>query len=380
MRRILLILLALCTVLGSLCIASCKKNDLENCIAFMENGVLTARYDTAAAAGVVTLPAPAGVHAKFCAGWQATVGEQNIFLPVGASYAYEAGATVIFTPVYLHATTLSTAQLYFSAEGNGIQFITTISTAEWDKLCSAAASINRGTLIVEHDALDETTPLNHTSFEAIATTKVNAVSNDWLMQVGSENSYYGAITNIITSDLAQKYTAIGYVTVTYTDGTAATFYASYVGGAPANSLWSLSVAAVHDLADVQSEAYPYAAGGKFSPYTDEQRGYLNTYAKTLTLVIDNEIEGSISLDPIYLAQYEQRIISESSVDWYLIKNALSIKYEGALVVTRKDGTPLTQDEVVAMVLNTGKKLLTWTNFQFYNGMMLIPYSNFSDNY
>lgn len=227
MKRITLFLLLLFLVLT----VSCTKIDNPH-ITFAENGVLAARQSTEQA-GEITVPTPAGMHAPYCVGWAATVNGATVFLPVGATYAYEAQTNVTFSPVYLHLTTKTEATVDVAA--TSLRFTTTFAQNEWQTLSTLAKAVSCGTLVLPAaDAALLSTAPTHAALTAAEKSAADLAAD----VINTDDGYFSAtLQNIATSDLFTKYTALGYAEITYTNGDTRYLYASYENAqAPSASL------------------------------------------------------------------------------------------------------------------------------------------------
>ncbi len=224
MRKLCLItLLLLCFTL----LISCHNPSDDSTITFAENGVVTKQVTTEAA-GAVTLPTPAGLRARYCIGWYAKNGDDTIFLPVGASYAYEAGESKTFSPLYVHLTTAGTATLDTEVTGGGIAFSTTIERADWTKLTSITENVSCGTLIARVADVSALGSLTHTAFTAAQKPPAaDLTATSWQAESEKALTFSATLAGISDEDIVTLYTAIGYIKITYTGGSDAYVYAEY---------------------------------------------------------------------------------------------------------------------------------------------------------
>ncbi|MBQ2758003.1 MAG: hypothetical protein IJF31_05895 [Clostridia bacterium] len=520
MKRIALLLLLLLLCIGA---AACAQTDDGPHLTFAENGVPTLRQSTKEA-GSVTLPAPAGTHAAFCVGWQAATENGTVFLPVGATYAYNAGEDLTFAPVYFHLTTQTSAKV--DPETTGIVFTTSFQKAEWLALQELDSTVTCGTLIfpsadtadlngtLTHDALAangkaatdvaavfdsqgtafsgalssiETQNLT-TKYTAIGYTKItytdgtaryqyasyqkdlapnasllsfapmqstlslftntdfvlnpqtghihvitsiaadkwqalspqivtlsrgtlfataadmektngvlthaalleagctptDVVAQGWCLEVADKLYFEGVLTHIEPHDRLQKLTAVGYLKITYPDGSYDYIYATHTNNPPLLSLYELALAAKNDLSDTQTDTHPYAAGDKFSPYTADEQERIGELAKVpLLLLYDKNTPGKKKLAPAYQAWFSEHTVEFNNNKWNdeteEIWQALSdIDYWGgaALVITLNDGTPITEELLGAITLQNGSITAKVTKYICHNGKLILPHSNF----
>ncbi len=245
MRKIsLAALLLLCLTL----LLSCHRSSGRSYLTFGEDGVLCAQVETEES-GTVKVPSPAGMHTQYCIGWYSKDGGETVFLPVGATYEYAAGTNKNFTPLYLHFTTASTPTLDTTVEGGGIAFATEITRTDWVKLTAVTANVSRGTLI--STATDLTAvggTLTHAALTTAEKSFFDISADAWQAESEQLLTFGATLANIDTQSIATRYTAVGYVRITYSNGTDAYVYANYgAGGAPSTSLLGFTEAAKQHL-------------------------------------------------------------------------------------------------------------------------------------
>lgn len=389
MRRLsFVILLTLCLIL----LIACGSNEEKTYITFGEAGVLSAQIETTEA-GSMRVPSPAGISAGSCVGWQAKTEDGTVFLQIGATYTYEAGENKSFTPVYLNLKT-EDATLVLDGVNAGIRFTTKVKKAEWETLTSCVAEITRGTLIFTASDISSTNgTLTHAALEQVGKTPLDVPTAD-LHTTTAEVCFAGTLTDISELFGSRSYTAVGYVKITYNDGSVAYIYANSKGNSA--SLISLARAALVDLSDTQKDAYQYPAGDKFSPYTGEQQAKLAELSKfSVLLAIDATVKGNRRLhDDSDVNLYAARMIyfaddSNASGKFEYTEEAQAIyralrnnKYAGggALIIAAKDGTDLSAENMGKISIIAGANVVEITTYIFYNGSLVIPYKVYTDSY
>lgn len=382
MRRItVLALLLLCLVTCTAC--SLFKDDTA--ITFSEGGILTAETNTSKE-GTLTVPAPASTRAQYCVGWYADTENGKLFLPVGATYEYGKGETLAFAPVYIqHLLTHSAAAIETEGTG-GILFSTELNKYEWGVLQSITENVRPGTLLLPATSLEAIGgTLTHAAAANAGKATLDLTEAVWSAEASETKTFSSLYTDIPMYDRATAYTAVGYIHITYSDGSTAYVYASYgEEKAPTASLLSLVHAAQTDLSNVQNDAYPHPFGEKFSPYTEEERTTLAALGKIdIKLVVDTGVAGNKSLEAPYFAGFTQRIVRGKDAtcadEWPIYRDLLGIYYTGALIVTAIDGTPLTADNIASVTLFNQKEIPI-TSHLFYKGALIIPYSVYTPNF
>lgn len=376
-KRLLLIILTICMLAS----VGCRGKKRPTSITFSENGVLTLEVLTAKAGGTAVLPRPAGTHAAFCVGWAATADGKSIFLPVGASFSYTKGAVIDFSPVYLHLKTLPTALLDLSVTGGGIQYTSTINAGEWKRLASVGANPKAGTLIVQQSTLDALNALTHAELASLQSAP--PIYDCPATMASDATTFDGLVQNISLLNRPTPFVGIGYVQLTYSDGSTAYVYAkAEEDSLPAASLLGLSKIALEDLSPEPDDTYVTRVGDKYSPYTPEEYLLLQEYSKiTISLVVNKNNRGNRGLASHLLDAFEERTIqqgdSSCADEWRILRGFIDIKQNGALVISAKDGTPIERDNITAIIF---RDTITIKNAVYYNGSIYIPYSTYSDNY
>ena len=376
-KRFLPIILAILMLSAS----GCHGKKAQTTISFSENGVLTVEIPTNKD-GSVTLPQPAGTHAAFCIGWQAEKNGEIIFLPIGASFEYNRGDHVSFTPVYLHLITEENTCIDLSVPGGAILYTSTMGAGEWSRLIDIGAKPQAGTLILAQADYAEMPFVTH---GALANQEVSPSVQDLTVEISRDaTAFCGSLQNISAGKRLTPYTAIGYVKLTYSDGTTTYIYATpQENDFPCASLLGLSKSAAADLSDTQNDIYITPIGDKYSPYTAEEYALLQDYTKIkLSLVINYNMRGNRGLAEDFLDACDQRTIqygdASCAEEWRILRGLITdINQNGALVITAKDGTPIERDNVSEIIYHNVVEI---KNAVFYNGSIYIPYSTYSGNY
>lgn len=287
----------------------------------------------------------------------------------------------------LHFTTLSSAALDLTAKGGGITFSTAIDRQDWNTFSRLAKSISCGTLIYPTAGLAELGGLlTHDSLQAAKKTATDIPSSTWTSSTEQSLSFGATLTGLAVYHRSAAYTAVGYAKITYHDDSVVFIYAAYENGiAPEHSIDTLVHTAKNDLSDSMTDLYRYPAGNLFSPYTDAERALLDELASPGVGILINRAPtpGKYVLDPNYQVDFSARLVRDGDEEWYELFRFLgNIDYYmgGALVITATDGTPLTADNIHRVILHNGTtEIPNFTEYKFYNGTLLVPYSVFTPN-
>lgn len=161
---------------------------------------------------------------------------------------------------------------------SGLRFQTYLDSTAY---AAIADNVTFGTLIAKADDITVDGVLNYSLLTTDATiTKLNIAST---VQHNTPNEdgylfYNGVLAEIKENHYDWKFAARGYMTVTYADGTQATFYATVTNNA--RSVSEIAGKAINDTSKVQSSSYKHAVTGGYSPYSEDDLKILATFLPT----------------------------------------------------------------------------------------------------
>ena len=214
--------------------------------------------------GSFTLPA-ADPHSKAqLVGWKDAEGK--LYKPGTAVSGITKNMT--FEAVTVDFQTLAGAQVRFK-DPTGLRFLSQVKKADYDALGAAATAT--GTLILPTDLLGT----GELTLEALKDKTegkdyLNVTNDGWLNAETAETdgayTFSGAIVGIKKGNYNRNFSAVGYLTVTYADGTTANFY----GGYTAENATSIKTVAEKALAD---------AAANPDKYTEAEKAILESYTK-----------------------------------------------------------------------------------------------------
>lgn len=355
-------------------------------ILFTDGAVELSQVETLAA-GTLTLPDHTPANGGSMVGWCATVAGESVFLPVGAQYAYGQDASVVFEAVVLHMTTSATATPRFDETGLGLRFTTTANRAELEHLKSLSPALVTGTLITPNKNAKAAPGFTHAGMTEAGLKFLDVVAGDFYKTEAESLVFAGSVNQIRFENYTLGYAAAGYVKVVYTDGSAGFVYAAQEKTSlPSVTPWQIAYAVMQDTAPTRSEAYPNAFGEAFSPYTDAQREQLRPiFAGVVALEVSESVPGGKTLDREIEAfgqtVYAECVVREKDEAWSEIRSFIDVsKYECALVITLPEGAALDTAAISGVVLSLQGLPGLPVSFAVGNGCIILPFSNYSDNY
>ncbi len=148
----------------------------------------------------------------------------------GSFGAFKPKAVGIISPV----ATQAGASMRVAADMNatGLRFETRIDKTAYDALAADAnvASIKTGTLILPTDYLtDNSVELTKAALDAADVTYLDIVNdeNEWASTADGYYTFCGSITNIKTGNHDRAFSGVGYMEITYENGSTEIFYGGY---------------------------------------------------------------------------------------------------------------------------------------------------------
>ena len=214
--------------------------------------------------GRFTLPT-ADPHSKAqLVGWKDAEGK--LYKPGTAVSGITKNMT--FEAVTVDFQTLAGAQVRFK-DPTGLRFLSQVKKADYDALGAAATAT--GTLILPTDLLG-TGDLTLEALKDKTEGKdyLNVTNDGWLNAETAETdgvyTFSGAIVGIKKGNYNRNFSAVSYLTVTYADGTTASFY----GGYSAENATSIKTVAEKALEDAEENP---------DKYTEAEKAILESYTK-----------------------------------------------------------------------------------------------------
>lgn len=379
-------ILAMLLLVGLLTVCAFATGKEAPRIVFMDGETEVSATETTAA-GTLTLPAHTPANGGQLVGWQATVCGNTVFLPAGAAYTYAQDAAVTFRAVTLHMTTAATATARFDEEGAGLRFTTTAAKEELEALRALCSDLVTGTVITTNANAKAAGSFDHAGLDAAQKKYLDVVATAYYKTEAEQVTFAGSVNKIRFENYTLGYAAIGYVKLTYTDGTVGYAYAAQEKGYPASvSPWQMAYAAMKDTEGTKSDRCPHAFGSVFSPYTEGERAKLSPFfVSVVALKVSEKAPGGKTLDhdveAFGQAVYTERVIRENDPEWASVRAYIDVsKYECTLMILPPEGMVFDETTVSGVVLSlTGLPGIP-IKYAMTESFILLPFSNYSDNY
>ncbi len=328
--------------------------------------------------------------------WQTKVDGKQLLLRPQETHTFSAAA--VLTPVVVDLTTLTTPTPRFDENDVGLRFLTHMPLSDWNALSALGFTVERGTLIIPYhyySAIEK--QLTHAALESHGKQYLDVTTKGWYTGEGiaaatkpEDRAYFaGSVTNILFSNHAVRYTAIGYLRITAGDRSFYVYANTDTGKAFFCSPWQMAYSALTDTKSAPEGKYTHKRGAAFSPYNKTQQEMLGTFtASVISLVQNSKVPGGRELDadvsPYDGGVYQQRFVREGDADWPAMLQYVGIKQTGVLVIYLPDGKQLTPENVAGVVISAktyqGFTMAPSTDYIFAEGRVLIPYSEYTDNY
>lgn len=190
--------------------------------------------------------------------------------PAGTVYDKASGLDIV--AVFANFSMINGAAVRFG-EPTGMRFQTYLDNSVYENYLSEIVTF--GTLIAKADDISVDGVINYSLLTTAATiTKLDVASTNQ-HTVGKYLYFNGVLATIKAHHYDWKFAARGYMTVTYADGTVATFYANVTDNA--RSVSEIAAKALADAGLVESKYYGNTVDGGYSRFSEEQRAILEGF-------------------------------------------------------------------------------------------------------
>lgn len=148
-------------------------------------------------------------------------------------------------------------------EKSGIRWCVTIDEESFALLSGYAEAAAFGTIVTSAES-------------AFAGKKLDIPTQKYAPAADGVKEYQSVMTDVPKDNFSTKFTGRGYVTITYSDGATATYFAAENDNE--RSIAEVAESAYNDRSSEQSEKYAYEADGGYSPYPAEDLAVLKKLA------------------------------------------------------------------------------------------------------
>ncbi len=132
----------------------------------------------------------------------------------------------------------------------GLRWETEIEKATYDKLIADCAEIKTGTLILPTSYIAglDASKLNKKYLTAAGIKHLDVENEGFAIDDEDTYTFFGSITNIKEANHTRDFSGVGYIEITYADGTSATFYGGYSEADHSRNVKEVATKAYNDTA------------------------------------------------------------------------------------------------------------------------------------
>lgn len=272
-----------------MCLGAIPVGAAEATATFVVDGLTVATAPVSG--GRVTLASTPSI-AKGFVGWTATVNGETVLLPAGAVCT---GVTenVTFTAVTVSFVTDEGCSVRLRDEQVALRFTSTIARADYDRLVTlagGAGNIAFGTYIVP--AKYVSSAQGRFTIENLAskgyTKYVDVPAGAFYAITDTTATIAGSVGNIRKDNYTMEYSGVGYMKVTYTNGTTSTIYAEFNQIKNSRNILKTVLAAYNDR-DVEYDNLVIEGNDStHSPYTNTELALCRAFLDKVVMVKHNE--------------------------------------------------------------------------------------------
>ena len=217
-----------------------------------------------------TLPASTPPAGKVFVGWRTEPSFPGPLTPqlLPSGTLVGTGDTTAYFAVYVQMSTRPEAELRLTDENMGLRFLTDFGKSDL-QLLRALGAVSYGTLIAPSDYVYKARGVfTPEALAAVGKTKYLDVATDTpYAESQTTETIAGSIASILSYNRYLSFCAAGYLTVTYSDGSAETFYAS-ADSDEENRMYTLAANAYCDRTASADDTHIYETANGYSPYNE----------------------------------------------------------------------------------------------------------------
>lgn len=325
--------------------------------------------------GTVTLPsAPSGYGGVFV-GWRVDRDGDKIY-PAGASVSLDEDA--VFSAVFISYATCEGASVRIYDDDVALRFQSQIAKSDYALLTSilGESAISFGTYITAKDYLYKTSFVF--TLEALATAGCNKYLDVEASAFYREDSlnYYvaGSVSHILPENYSRAYAGIGYMKVTYSDGSVGTVYSDFHYADNSRNIYKVVFTAYED----RNMSYPYIVpvGEHGNTHSLSHSPYTLTQLDAMKKYLDRVVSVTYEPDP----SSDGYIYSGLAGQYY--RTPWRVEYEhindygdSHIIITPPAGGSLSN--LYAIHFGGSRLVLTASNVTVTESTIVIAYSSYS---
>ncbi len=326
--------------------------------------------------GSVTLPAPPSAAGTFV-GWQTEIGGEGKLYPAGASV--DLTADTVFSALFVSYETCEGASVRVVDGDVSLRFTSMIAKSDYDALAAVlgADALAFGTYITAKDYLYKTSFVF--TLEALAAAGCNKyldVEAKGFYKADKDAYYFaGSVARILDENYSRAYAGIGYMKVTYSDGSVGTVYSGFHYSDNSRNIYDVVFSAYEDRDPTYSYVVPLGSHG--SVYSASHSPYSVTQLDAMKTFLDSVAAIKLSTDSSGLYVYSARAGEYYTSPWRVVYEIN--EYEDATVtVTPPEGVALTA--LKALVFGGSRMALDSEKVTVTDSTVVISHSSYSKPY
>lgn len=272
-----------------LCLGAVPVGAVEATATFVVDGLTVGTAPVSG--GRVTL-APVPSIAKGFVGWTATVNGETVLLPAGA-VCTGVSEDVTFTAVTVSFVTDEGCSVRFLEGQVALRFTSTIALADYQRLVAltgSAENVSFGTYIVPEKYISTTQgrfTLEHLASKGF-TKYVDVPAGSFYATTDTTATIAGSVGNILKNNYTLSYSGIGYMKLTYTNGTTSTVYAEFNQIKNSRNVLKTVLAAYNERDVKYDNLVIEGEHSTHSPYTNTELALCRDFLDKVVMVKHNE--------------------------------------------------------------------------------------------
>ncbi len=326
--------------------------------------------------GTLTLPVPPSSAGVFV-GWQTEIGGESKLYSAGASVSLTENTE--FSALFVSYETCDGASARVVNGDVSLRFTSKIAKADYDALVSLIGedALAFGTYITAKDYLYKTSfVFTLESLAAAGCHKYLDVEAKGFYKADKDAYYFaGSVAHILDENYSRAYAGIGYMKVTYSDGSVGTVYSDFHYSDNSRNIYDVIFSAYEDRDPTYSYIVPLGSHG--SIYSASHSPYSVTQLDAMKVFLDSVAAIKLSTDANGLYVYSARAGEYYTSPWRVVYEIN--EYEDATVtVTPPEGVPLSA--LKALVFGGSRMAFDSEKVTVTDTTVVISHSSYSKPY